>query len=29
MSYINESIIYNIYPLGLCGAPRDNDHQLN
>lgn len=29
MSYINESIIYNIYPLGFCGAPRDNDHQLN
>ena len=25
MSYINESVIYNIYPLGFCGAPRDND----
>ena len=25
MSYINESIIYNIYPLGYCGAPREND----
>lgn len=20
MSYINESVIYNIYPLGWCGA---------
>ncbi len=29
MSYINESIIYNIYPLGFCGAPRENDGQLN
>ena len=29
MSYINESIIYNIYPLGYCGAPRENDGQLN
>lgn len=28
MSYINESIIYNIYPLGFCGAPRDNDFKL-
>ncbi|MCH5297488.1 MAG: DUF1653 domain-containing protein [Ruminococcus sp.] len=25
MSYINESVIYNIYPLGFCGAPREND----
>ena len=25
MSYINESIIYNIYPLGFCGAPKHND----
>lgn len=25
MSYINESVIYNIYPLGYCGAPREND----
>lgn len=25
MSYINESVIYNIYPLGFCGAPKDND----
>ncbi len=28
MSYINESIIYNIYPLGFCGAPRENDGKL-
>lgn len=28
MSYINESIIYNIYPLGFCGAPRENDGNL-
>ena len=28
MGYINESIIYNIYPLGFCGAPRDNDGKL-
>lgn len=28
MSYINESIIYNIYPLGFCGAPKDNDGNL-
>ncbi|MCQ2514696.1 MAG: DUF1653 domain-containing protein [Ruminococcus sp.] len=25
MSYINESVIYTIYPLGFCGAPREND----
>lgn len=24
MSYINESVIYNIYPLGFCGAPKEN-----
>lgn len=29
MSYINESIIYNIYPLGFCGAPKENDGHLN
>ena len=29
MSFINESVIYNIYPLGFCGAPRENDGQLN
>lgn len=28
MSYINESIIYNIYPLGFCGAPKQNDHNI-
>lgn len=28
MSYINESIIYNIYPLGFCGAPKENDGKL-
>lgn len=27
MSWINESIIYNIYPLGFCGAPKENDHK--
>lgn len=25
MSWINESIIYNIYPIGFCGAPKRND----
>ena len=28
MGYINESVIYNIYPLGFCGAPKDNDGNL-
>ncbi len=28
MSYINESVIYNIYPLGYCGAPKANDGRL-
>lgn len=28
MSYINESVIYNIYPIGFCGAPKDNDGNL-
>lgn len=28
MSYINESVIYNIYPLGFCGAPKHNDGKL-
>ena len=28
MSFINESVIYNIYPLGFCGAPKENDGQL-
>ena len=26
MSFIYESIVYNIYPLGYCGAPKENDH---
>lgn len=26
MSFINDSVIYNIYPLGYCGAPKENDH---
>ena len=26
MSFIHESVIYNIYPLGYCGAPKENDH---
>ncbi len=25
MSYIKESVVYNIYPLGFCGAPKEND----
>ena len=25
MSFIHESVIYNIYPLGYCGAPKEND----
>lgn len=25
--WANESVFYQIYPLGLCGAPRDNDSQ--
>lgn len=25
MGYINKSVIYNIYPLGFCGAPKEND----
>lgn len=28
MSFINESVIYNIYPLGFCGAPIFNDGKL-
>lgn len=28
MSYINEAVIYNIYPLGFCGAPQKNDGKL-
>lgn len=29
MSFINESVVYNIYPLGYCGAPKENDGVLN
>lgn len=25
MEWIKNSVIYNIYPLGFCGAPREND----
>lgn len=28
MNWVNESVMYNIYPLGFCGAPRDNDFKL-
>ncbi len=28
MNWINESIMYNIYPLGFCGAPKENDFKL-
>lgn len=28
LNWINESIMYNIYPLGFCGAPRENDFKL-
>ena len=28
MNWINEAIMYNIYPLGFVGAPRDNDFKL-
>lgn len=28
MSFINESVVYNIYPLGYCGAPKENDGVL-
>ena len=29
MHWINDTVIYNIYPLGFCGAPKQNDFQLN
>ena len=29
MSFINEAVVYNIYPLGYCGAPKENDHIQN
>jgi hypothetical protein len=25
MHWINNAVIYNIYPLGCCGAPKEND----
>ena len=28
MHWINDAVIYNIYPLGFCGAPKQNDFQL-
>ena len=26
MSWYNEAIFYHIYPLGLTGAPKENDY---
>ena len=26
--WYKESVFYQIYPLGLCGAPRENDGQV-
>lgn len=28
MNWINDAVFYNIYPLGFCGAPRENDKKL-
>ena len=28
MHWIHDTVIYNIYPLGFCGAPKENDFQL-
>lgn len=28
MSWIHDTVIYNIYPFGFCGAPKQNDFQL-
>ena len=28
MNWINDAVFYNIYPLGFCGAPRNNDGNL-
>ena len=25
MHWINDAVIYNIYPLGCCAAPKEND----
>lgn len=27
MHWIHDAVIYNIYPLGFCGAPKENDFQ--
>lgn len=29
MHWIHNTVIYNIYPIGFCGAPKENDFQLN
>lgn len=29
MHWIHNTVIYNIYPFGFCGAPKENDFQLN
>lgn len=28
MNWINDAVFYNIYPLGFCGAPKENDFKL-
>ena len=28
MHWIHDAVMYNIYPLGFCGAPKENDFQL-
>ncbi len=28
MNWINDAVFYNIYPLGFCGAPKQNDGML-
>ncbi len=28
MNWINDAVFYNIYPLGFCGAPKQNDGKL-
>ena len=28
MDWIKDAVVYNIYPLGFCGAPKKNDFQL-